>query len=111
MPMQVTTVVTLVVLQGLTLVILYQLVKQQGRLLLRLDDLGRRLTHADLGAGPDAPALEGGLAVGTPVSSSRVLDLEGRSFSLDQYRGERVLLVHWSPGCGFCELLAPDLAK
>jgi peroxiredoxin len=25
--------------------------------------------------------------------------------------GKRVLLVHWSPQCGFCDLIAPELAK
>jgi peroxiredoxin len=29
---------------------------------------------------------------------------------LEDFRGKRVLLVHWSPLCGFCEQIAPDLA-
>jgi len=110
--MQVATHLTLVIMQGLILIslwtILYQVVKQQGRLLLRLDDLDRRLAHAGLGVGPGEP---GGLEVGTPVSSGRLPDLEGRLISLDDYRGQRVLLVQWSPECVFCELLAPDLAQ
>jgi peroxiredoxin len=52
-----------------------------------------------------------GLAVGTPISSSPTPDLEGRMVSLDEFRGQRVLLIHWSPHCGFCELIAPDLAR
>jgi peroxiredoxin len=30
---------------------------------------------------------------------------------LEDFRGERVLLVHWSPQCGFCTRIAPDLAR
>ena len=102
-------------LQGLILIslwaILYQVVKQQGRMLLRLDDLHRRLAHAGLGAGPGTPEEQRGLEVGTPVSSPPLPDLEGRLISLDDYRGERVLLVYWNPECVFCELIAPGLAQ
>ena len=38
-------------------------------------------------------------------------DPDGRLISLDDFRGKRVLLVHWNPDCAFCELLAPDLAQ
>ena len=53
--MQVATYVILIVLQGLILIslwtILYQAVKEQGRLLLHLDALDHRLTEAGLGLG------------------------------------------------------------
>jgi peroxiredoxin len=108
--MQTDTHVVLIVFEALILIslwtILYQVVKQQGRLLLRLDELDRRLSHAGLGAADG----QDGLEVGTSVSLPRVPDLEGRMVSLDDYRGQRILLVHWSPDCVFCELLAPDLA-
>jgi peroxiredoxin len=113
--MQVTTSVILIVLQGLILIslwtLLYQAIKQQGRLLLRLDDLDRRVSDLVVGAGQETPAGQGGLDVGTPVSSPRLLDLEGQVVSLDDHRGKRVLLVHWNPECVYCELLAPDLAR
>ena len=113
--MQVAAYVILIVLQGLILIslwtILYQAVKQLGRLLLRLDELDHRLTQVGLGAGPGTSTGQGGLEVGTPVSSPRLPDLDGRLISLDDYRGKRVLLVHWNPDCAFCELLAPDLAQ
>ena len=113
--MQAATYVILIVSQGLILIslwtILYQAVKQQGRLLLRLDDLDHRLTQAGLWAGPGTSTGQAGLEVGTPVSSPRLPDLDGRLISVDDYRGKQVLLVHWNPDCGFCELLAPDLAQ
>jgi peroxiredoxin len=102
----------LVALQALILIslwwILYQVVKQQGRMLLRLDDLSERLAQAGLAAGPAEPR---GLEVGTPVISGQVHDAEGRLLSLEEYHGRRVLLVYWNPDCVFCELLAPELAK
>jgi peroxiredoxin len=113
--MQITTSVILIVLQGVILMtlstVLYQAVKQQGRLLLRLDDLDRRLSHLVAGAGQETPVEDGGLDVGTEISAPCLPDLEGRMVSLGGYRGKRVLLVHWSPECVFCEFLAPDLAR
>jgi peroxiredoxin len=109
--MYVATLAFLIMLQGLTLVslwtILYQAVRQQGRLLLRLDDLDRRLSHAGIGATPEE---HGGHPVGTPLPSFGVPDLDGRMVSADDLRGRRSLLVFWSPACGFCELIAADLA-
>ncbi len=113
--MQAATYVNLIVLQGLILIslwtILYQAVKQQGRLLLRLDELDHHLTHAGLGAGPATSTGQGGLEVGTPVSSPSVPDPDGRLISLEDFRSKRVLLVHSNPDCAFCELLASDPAQ
>ena len=107
--------VILIVLQGFILIslwtILYKAVKQQGRLLLRLDALDHRLTEAGLGAGPGTSTGQGGLEVGTLVTSPSLPDPDGRLISLDDFRGKRVLLVHWNPDGAFCELLAPDLAQ
>src|SRR5271166_3401548 len=63
------------------------------------------------GRGPGTSTGQGGLEVGTPVSSPGLPDPDGRLISLDDFRGKRVLLVHWNPDCAFCELLAPDLAQ
>jgi peroxiredoxin len=97
-------------MQGLILLgicaLLYQIVKQQGRLLLRLD----RLEQATASARPEAGQTLG-LEVGTPIEEFRLPDLEGRMVSREDFRGKRVLLFHWGPNCGFCELLAPDLAR
>jgi peroxiredoxin len=30
--------------------------------------------------------------------------------ALDDFRGNRTVVVHWSPSCGFCDLIAPELA-
>jgi peroxiredoxin len=107
------TTAILITLQALILLslwgILYQVVKQQGRILLRLDTLDRRLANVD-GAAETEPGPEG-LAVGTPMPPFRLPDFDGKTVSLEDYRGRRVLLIYWGPECGFCELLAPDLAR
>jgi len=118
-----------VVLLGLILLslwlVLYQLVKQQGRLLLRLDRVEHRLANpGHVGFVPSSavnhahePRLNGnhappqGLPVGTAAPPFRLPDLTGRMVSLEDFRGKRVLLVHWSTQCGFCDMIAPELAR
>lgn len=79
------------------------LFRQQGRLLLRLDRVERLIQ----GAQPD------GLAVGTALPDFELPDLDGRPVALRDLRGhpgQRVLLIHWSARCGFCAMMAPELA-
>jgi peroxiredoxin len=87
---------------------LQQVMRQQGRLLLRLDELERRLALAAPAAAQNGqPA---GLAVGDSFPPFQLPDFRGRTLGIDDLAGKRVLLVHWSPSCGFCEQIAPDLA-
>lgn len=95
----------------------YHLVRQQGRLLIRLDALEARLDAADRMVLPVLPnehshatAPVPGLAVGAEVPPFELPDFTGRMLGPPDFRGGRLLLVHWSPGCGFCELIAPELA-
>jgi peroxiredoxin len=113
--------VVVAVLLGLILltlwVVLYQLVKQQGRMLLRLDGVEQRLGFGNPVIPSNGLAMIGvqkgpqGLSVGTPIAAFQFPDLTGRSVSLDDFRGKPLLLIHWNPQCGFCDLLAPDLAR
>ena len=92
--------------------VLYQVIKQQGRMLLHLDNVEQSLANGGRGvvaAGAQAGA--GGLAVGTPLAPFELPDLTGRMVALEDFRGKRVLLIHWSPQCGFCDLIAPELAR
>lgn len=83
---------------------LYQIVKQHGRMLLRLEKLEEQHAHQS------QPAEPAGLPVGTPFPGFRFSDLSGRIVQLAEWRDQQVLLVHWSPGCGFCEMIAAQLA-
>jgi len=92
---------------------LFQIVRQQGRLLLRLESLERLAARDGLISGPGAnssPRPEAGLPLATTMPSFRLPDLTGRVIALEDFRGKRVLLVHWDAGCGFCDEIAPELA-
>ena len=82
----------------------YQILKQQGRILLRIDALEQPHTDA-------APAEPQGLDIGSEFPTFTLPGLSGNEISLSEFRGKRVLLLHWSPKCGFCDLIAPDLAR
>lgn len=101
----------------------YELLRQQGRLLVRVEELEAALAapRERPTAAPQQGAIAHGHAngseprpqVGLPIGASidfSLPDLEGNDISLAHYRGRRVLLVHWSPQCGFCDLIAPELA-
>jgi peroxiredoxin len=85
-----------------------QVLRQQGRLLLRIEELeGRGLALDTPGAGDP----RSGLPLATPFPPFRLANLEGEDVRLEDFQGRRVLLVHWSPECGFCRQIAPDLAR
>ena len=89
----------------------YQVFKQQGRILLRLDKLeqnapagGPRLEK------PAEQAESGGLPLRSHFPSFTFPDLAGRAVALEDFHGRRVLLVHWNFECGFCDSIAAALA-
>ena len=85
--------------------LLYQIVKQQGRLLLRLDGVEEQL-KALTPAKPEVPA---GCRWEKNSRTFRLAILDGNKVSLEDFRGKRVLLVNWSPNCGFCVRIAEEL--
>jgi peroxiredoxin len=88
--------------------LLYRMLRQQGRVLLRLEALEAGL------ASPERTPTNGhplGLPLATSVPPFRLPDLNGAEVGLEDYRGRRVFLVHWDPQCGFCRRIAPELAK
>ncbi len=88
----------------------YAVVKQQGRILLRLDQLEQGGKPETSGEGMAVPQPEPeGLAVGTEFPAFRRPDLAGKAVGLEEFRGRRVLLLHWNFECGFCESIASDL--
>ena len=85
---------------------LLHMLRQQGRLLLRVEALEARI-GTDEAPGRAEPA---GLQPATPFPPFRLPSLDDGEVALEQFQGERVLLVHWSPDCGYCRQIAPDLA-
>src|SRR3954447_15442166 len=76
----------------------YQLLRQNGRILLRLEALEERL--AQLGAADTAHAPQG-LAPGSPAPDFALPDLSGKTVALAQWRGRPLLLIFFDPRCGF----------
>ena len=105
------TVLLLVLVAGCAALGL-MLMRQQGRLLLRLDALEREAAPARGMADDEEDAnARRGATVGAPFTRFALRDVRGSTIELDAMRGKRVLLVHWSTQCGFCDLVAPELAR
>ena len=62
--------------------------------------------HAAHGEAVPAPA-----RLGEPAPEVGLQDLEGRVVSLEEFRGEETLLLFWSPSCGHCQNMLPDLKE
>jgi thiol-disulfide isomerase/thioredoxin len=85
----------------------------------RNDVLGtaRRLGGAGLLEGvakdpePDHARGPQGVEIGTEIPSASFADLDGQPVAFEDLVGERLLLVNWSPYCGFCEKITPELAE
>jgi peroxiredoxin len=91
-------------------VVVFGLMRQLGGVLVRLDELERQLD----GQAVPAPQGDGGpvngLATGTVHPPFALPDFAGRRWTLDELGDSgQVMLVHWSPSCGFCEQIADDL--
>jgi peroxiredoxin len=83
----------------------WQLLRQNGRILLRLDELEKRLNELEFG-GDDEPE---GLPLGREAPAFELPELSGERKSLAQLRGQPVLLIFFNPECGFCREMMPKL--
>ena len=77
-------------------------------------DVARQFGSAGLLQGV-AETSGGAGSQGTPqgrmIPSFELPDEQGRMVSLESLRGQKLLLVNWSPTCGFCKQIAPELAE
>jgi peroxiredoxin len=85
----------------------YQLLRQNGRILLRLEALEERLNQLAAALVAQAPQ---GLEAGSKAPDFELPDLSGNILSLSHWRGRRVLLIFFNPRCGFCANMAAGLA-
>ena len=90
----------------------FQLMLQNGRLLLRLEKVEQQLSQIEAAsrAPPSAAPAQPSLALGAEAPDFELADLAGEKGRLSDYRGRRVLLVFFNPQCGYCATMAPDLA-
>jgi peroxiredoxin/uncharacterized membrane protein YphA (DoxX/SURF4 family) len=50
-----------------------------------------------------------GPELGEPAPDLRLPDLEGDTVDLEDFRGEKTVVLFWSPSCGVCQQMLPDL--
>jgi peroxiredoxin len=87
----------------------YHLVIQNGRLMLRLESLERRLVEqGTLAEGVNPGNL--GRPPGSVLNDFALPLLGGGTMTLSQWRGRKVVLIFLSPRCKHCAKLLPDLA-
>ena len=86
--------------------VLVQVLRQYGKLLLRVEALEAR------GGAAAAPPPPPGLPVGVPAPAFSLKGLDGHPASLKSLgaAGKPVLLVFVEPSCGACDALLPDVA-
>lgn len=96
----------LVVVLALTWLFLFQLLQQNGRLMLRLEAVEKKLS-----IDPNVEPVQF-LPVGDPAPAFELKALDGGTISLETLRdpSKPILLVFTEPGCGACEALQPELA-
>jgi peroxiredoxin len=94
--------------------LVYQLARQNGRILLRLEAIDERLSPREVLRKTDRPQKRHreavGLPVGTPAPDFELPDLTGVRHKLSDYHGKELLVVFFNPKCGFCTKMAADLA-
>ncbi len=113
----------LVIVEALVLAgvvwLLVHLLGQNGRLLVRLDNIETALEDADIDFDDDDEDDEDeededeGLPIGAPAPAFTLTGLYGETATLDSLRarGNPVLLVFSDPTCGPCNGLMPDVGK
>lgn len=84
----------------------YQLVLQNGRILLRLEAIEKRLPPRS----ESKQQQPSGLPLGSAAPDFELPDLAGVRHKLSEFRGRNVLLLFFNPSCGFCTKMAADLA-
>jgi methylamine dehydrogenase accessory protein MauD len=86
------------------------LLRQNGRLLARLNAVEERLATAGV-APSENGGMTPGLPVGTPAPAFALKDLDGEEVTLDglRARGKPVMLLFTDPNCGPCSELLPEV--
>jgi peroxiredoxin len=92
--------------------LIFHLLRQHGRLLLKIDNLDLRLNAANIPPVPDVHRTPAGLPAGSSAPGFSLPLLSGGTLSLDALRERRrpVVLIFSDPHCGPCNELLPEVA-
>lgn len=98
-------------LLGIETSLIYLLIRQYGRGLLAQEEVITELKAIRqlLPGNVQAPRPPTGLLVGTPAPDFALRDLKGKVRRLQDFLGEPLLLIFFSPTCGYCQQMAPQL--
>ena len=102
----------LLVLAVLSGWVVFSLLRQQGRLMPRIDNLELRIEAAGIGPAVPATPSSMGLPLGQPAPGFALPQFGGGQLSLDALRstGKPLVLVFSDPLCGPCTALLPQLS-
>jgi len=89
--------------------LMFQILRQQGRILVHLDEIQ---TGGTVGKSASTPASRIGLPVGAPAPAFRLPTLAGTEAGLPDLldSDKSLILVFVHPGCGPCSTLLPEIA-
>ncbi|HEV3255829.1 MAG TPA: TlpA disulfide reductase family protein, partial [Gemmataceae bacterium] len=91
--------------------LVFQLIRQNGRILGYLEELQQQVQGLMGDAAPEsAAAPPAGLPAGEPAPDFELPDLAGKPHKLSEYSGKQLLLFFFNPQCGFCMQMLDDLA-
>jgi peroxiredoxin len=96
-------------LVGVMCWLVFHLIQQNGRILLRLESIEGRLGQGVAAAPSKGAEEQSGLPIGAKAPEFELPDLAGKRRSLTEFRGRRLLLVFFGPRCGFCTQMVPSL--
>ena len=93
--------------------ILYGLLRQNGRLLARLGAVEETLAAAGLAQSENGARSAPGLPVGAPAPAFGLRDVRGEEVALEDLRarGKPVVLLFTDPNCGPCADLLPEVGR
>jgi len=91
--------------------LLVQILKQQGRILLRLDALDARPAGSGTAVQSQVPVV--GLPIGSPAPAFRLNGPDGKFTTLEDLlaSAKPVLLLFTNPNCGPCQALLPEVSR
>src|ERR1051326_5480064 len=84
----------------------WQLLRQKRRVLLRLEELEKRLNEVEFGENEQPTSLP----VGSEAPGFELADLADERRSLAHFRGQPLVVLFFNPECGYCRELVPTLA-
>jgi peroxiredoxin len=58
-----------------------------------------------------ASTVPAAVEIGEPAPEAKLRDLEGNTVGLEDFKGQKNLVLFWNPACGFCQQMLPDLKE